>query len=392
MKKVLTVIGTRPEAIKLAPVIKALEERAGDIESIVCSTAQHREMLDQVLKLFDISPDYDLDVMKERQTPTIVASVVLAELDKILQIERPDWVLVQGDTTTVMAASIAAFYRRVRVGHVEAGLRTHDKWQPFPEEINRRIAGVVADFHFAPTEKARQNLLEENVSDRSILVTGNTVIDALLRVSPLPLTSSTMSELEAAGLSSLSATNGKGQRILLVTAHRRENHGRPLEEICGALKNLALRYGERIMIVYPVHLNPLVQEPVHRILGGLPNVVLAPPLGYQALVYVLRRTSLVLTDSGGLQEEAPGLGIPVLVLRETTERPEGIESGTVKLVGTNGLRILSETCRLLDNHSLYDSMATAFNPYGDGMASTRIVDAIIENEYVDARNAGPSES
>jgi len=380
MKKVLTVIGTRPEAIKLAPVIKELEDRSGDIESIVCSTAQHREMLDQVLELFHISPNYDLDVMRERQTPTQVASTVLAELGKIIEAERPDWVLVQGDTTTVMAASIAAFYQRVKVGHVEAGLRTHDKWQPFPEEINRRIAGVVADLHFAPTEKAKCNLVAENIADGSIRVTGNTVIDALLQVSALPLSASSVIELEKAGLSSMLSTNGTGEEVILVTAHRRENHGAPLEEICNAVKDLALHYNERIKIVYPVHLNPNVQEPAYRILGDLPNVWLPPPLGYQALVYLLKRTAIVLTDSGGLQEEAPGLGVPVLVLRETTERPEGIDAGTVKLVGTNRNDIVRETRRLLEDRSAYESMAAAVNPYGDGKASRRIVNALLQVE------------
>ena len=371
-QKVLTIFGTRPEAIKLAPVIRELERQAGDggPESIVCVTAQHRQMLDQVLELFGIVPDYDLNVMEGNQTPTQVAAAVLARLEPILRDVRPDWVLVQGDTTTVAAASLAAFYARTRVGHVEAGLRTHDKWQPFPEEINRRVAGVIADLHFAPTERARQNLLAEGVPAERILVTGNPVIDALQWVAAQPL-----GEGEP-GFDRELLEKGDG-RLILVTAHRRENLGAPLENICLALRDLAERYEGRLRIVYPVHLNPNVWGPVHRLLGGVRNITLTPPLDYLPLVHLLKRVHLVLTDSGGIQEEAPGLGKPVLVLREVTERPEAVEAGTVRLVGTDRARVVAETVRLLEDEEAYARMARAVNPYGDGKAAGRIVGGLL---------------
>ncbi len=298
----------------MAPVVKALEARPDWIESRVCVTAQHREMLDQVLELFDMIPDYDLDIMGEDQSLAQVTASVFAGLDPVLTAERPDWVLVQGDTTTVMAAGLLAFYHRIKVGHVEAGLRTHDKHRPFPEEINRRVAGVVADLHFAPTAWARDNLLREGVAPEAVCVTGNPVIDALLMVADRPYDPGTG---PLAGLP-------WERRIVLVTAHRRENFGRPLEEICAALIEIARRYPDDVHIVYPVHLNPNVQGPVYRLLGGVPNVTLLPPLDYLPLVHLMKRCTLVLTDSGGIQEEAPGLGKPVLVLREVTERPEGV--------------------------------------------------------------------
>lgn len=380
--KVLTVFGTRPEAIKLAPVIRELDRLAADgsasngyepveLKSVVCVTGQHREMLDQVLKLFRISPSYDLDVMRGNQTPTQVAAAVLSRLEPILQDEKPDWVLVQGDTTTVAAASIAAFYARVRVGHVEAGLRTDDKWQPFPEEINRRVAGVVADLHFAPTEHARQNLLREGVPDKRVLVTGNPVIDALHWVAQLP----TNGELEK--LLWVPHPLPSTARLILVTAHRRENFGKPLGNICLALRELAVRYQGRIRIVYPVHMNPSVWGPVHDLLGDVPEITLLPPLEYLPLVQLMKASHLVLTDSGGIQEEAPGLGKPVLVLRNVTERIEAVQAGTVRLVGTDRDRIVRETVRLMESGEAYDEMARAVNPYGDGFAGKKIVSALV---------------
>ncbi len=365
--RVLSVFGTRPEAVKMAPVVHALARTPG-IESGVCVTAQHRQMLDQVLGLFEITPDYDLDLMRENQSLAELSARIFRDLDPVLAEFAPDWVLVQGDTTTVAITALLAYYRRIRVGHVEAGLRTHDKWQPFPEEINRRVAGVTADLHFAPTERARRNLLAEGVPDSAIAVTGNPVIDALHVVADQP------APREAADLLEDLKIEPGGQRLLLVTAHRRENFGRPLEDICVALKELAGR-GD-VEIVYPVHLNPNVQEPVRRILGGVPHVTLLPPLDYLPLVHLMKRAALVLTDSGGIQEEAPAFGIPVLVLREVTERPEGVEAGVLKLVGTDTGRIVGEANRLLDDTSAYAAMAKAVNPFGDGRAAVRIVERL----------------
>ena len=391
--KVLTVFGTRPEAIKLAPVIKELERRADpssadycpDLVSRVCVTAQHREMLDQVLRLFDIEPHHDLDVMASNQTPTGVASTVLAKLEPILQEEQPDWVLVQGDTTTVAVAALAAFYARAKVGHVEAGLRTFDKWRPFPEEVNRKVAGVISDMHFAPTSRSRRNLLEEKIPEQIIVVTGNPVVDALYWVSEQPLPEGTTDE-ERELLTWLEKKD-EAQRLILITAHRRENFSGPLEDICQALKDLAARYGDGLRIVYPVHLNPNVWEPVHRLLGDVPNISLIPPLDYLPLVHVMKRAHIVLTDSGGIQEEAPGLGKPVLVLREVTERPEAVDAGTVLLVGTDRDRIFNETVKLMDSDAAYQQMAQAVNPYGDGRAAERIVKVLLD-EAVDPFNPG----
>jgi UDP-N-acetylglucosamine 2-epimerase (non-hydrolysing) len=374
MIKVLSILGTRPEAIKMAPVIQELVRHADQITSRVCVTAQHRQMLDQVLELFQIVPDHDLNVMQDAQSPIQVAATVLSKLEPILRAEHPDWVLIQGDTTTVMAASIAAFYAQVKVGHVEAGLRTHDKTQPFPEEVNRRVAGVVADLHFAPTENARVNLLREYVPAETIFLTGNPVIDALHTVANLPY------HLESGPLADIPWE----KRIILVTAHRRENFGQPLESICKALQETALRYHSNVHIVYPVHMNPHVWGPVHQLLGGIPGITLIPPLDYLPLVQLLQRSYLVLTDSGGLQEEAPSLGKPVLVLRSTTERPEAIEAGTVKMVGTVSQRIVDETARLLDDAQAYRCMAQAVNPYGDGQAARRIVNALLVHDNSDA--------
>ena len=374
--KVLSIFGTRPEAVKMAPVVQELARIPG-IEPHICVTAQHREMLDQVLQLFGISPDIDLDLMRPNQSLSQITASIFTHLDPILERLRPNWVLVQGDTTTVMAAALLAYYHQVRVGHVEAGLRTGDKWQPFPEEINRRVAGVVADLHFAPTPWAKQNLLREAVPEDRIVVTGNPVIDALQQVSRLPLPSETQALLEKLGVTSPQKT-----RLLLVTAHRRENFGRPIENICVALRQIAHIYQDTVRIVYPVHLNPNIQEPVYRLLGNIPSITLLTPMDYLPWVHLIKHATLILTDSGGLQEEAPGLGVPVLVLREVTERPEGIEAGTVRLVGTDPDRIVSQTCQLLDDAMQYQAMAQAINPYGDGKAAPRIVQALLDHSWL----------
>jgi UDP-N-acetylglucosamine 2-epimerase (non-hydrolysing) len=367
--KILSVFGTRPEAIKMAPLVRELAKHANRFESRVCVTAQHREMLDQVLRLFDIRPDYDLNVMQDSRTPTQVAASVMTKIEPVLKDEKPDWVLVQGDTTTVMATAIAAFYAGAKVGHVEAGLRSFDKWQPFPEEINRKIATATADLHFAPTERSRHNLLREGVSNEHICVTGNTVIDALQWVVAQPPTQDTRDVFAKIG-------GDPKSKWILVTAHRRENFGAPLERICNAIRLLALEYGDAVQFIYPVHLNPNAREPAHRLLGDLSNVSLLPPLDYLPLVHVMKRAHFVLTDSGGIQEEAPSLGKPVLVLRETTERPEAVDAGTVRLVGADDCKIIEESKRLLEDPAAYDAMARAINPYGDGHASERIVSAL----------------
>ncbi|MEN8172483.1 MAG: UDP-N-acetylglucosamine 2-epimerase (non-hydrolyzing) [Chloroflexota bacterium] len=361
--RVLSIFGTRPEAVKMAPVVRALAA-APDIKSWVCVTAQHREMLDQVLNLFAITPDVDLDLMRPGQSLAELTARVFTHLDPVLADIKPDWILVQGDTTTVMASALLAYYHQIKVGHVEAGLRTGDKWQPFPEEINRRVAGVTADLHFAPTAWSRDNLLRENIPDSQIVVTGNPVIDALQWVSNQP---APKLPIPAA------------PRYVLVTAHRRENHGAPLADICAALLELAEIYRDDVQFVYPVHLNPNVQEPVYRLLDGVPNISLLAPLDYLPMTHMMKRSTLVLTDSGGIQEEAPGLGTPTLVLRNTTERPEGVEAGTLKLVGTKPDRIVAETRRLLDDPDAHAAMAGAVNPYGDGRAAQRIVSAILAN-------------
>jgi len=367
--KILSVFGTRPEAVKMAPVVRQLKDTAG-IDSRVCVTAQHRQMLDQVLKLFEIVPDYDLDLMRENQTLAQVSASIFTHLDPVLAEYQPDWVLAVGDTTTVVTTSLLAFYRRIKFGHVEAGLRTHNKWHPFPEEINRRLATTTADLHFAPTQWSRQNLLHENVPDETIIVTGNPVIDALGYVSKQEEPQQIQDLLQ-----NLAIDGSNSRRLILVTAHRRENFGKPIEDICHALRELASR-GD-MEIVYPVHLNPNVQEPVNRLLKNVSHVTLLPPLDYLPLVHLMKRATIILTDSGGIQEEAPAFGIPVLVLRETTERPEGIEAGTLKLVGTDPDQILREASRLLDDPPAYAEMARASNPYGDGKAAERIVSALL---------------
>jgi UDP-N-acetylglucosamine 2-epimerase (non-hydrolysing) len=371
MLRVLSVFGTRPEAVKMAPVVRALAQTPG-IQSAVCVTAQHREMLDQVLSAFDIHPDVDLDLMRPKQSLGGLTAEILTSLEPVYAEQRPDWVLVQGDTTTVLAAALLAFYHHIRVGHVEAGLRTNDRRQPFPEEINRRVAGGLADLHFAPTEASRQNLLAENIPESQVVVTGNPAIDALHYITALPSPPAAERLLAKMGVAP------GGRQLVLVTAHRRENFGAPLEEICAALRELAERYPQRLALLYAVHLNPNVQEPVYRLLADVPNITLTPPLDYLPMAHLLQRAHLVLTDSGGLQEEATSLGKPTLVLREVTERPEGVEAGVLKLVGTQRERILAEASRLLEDETAYRAMAQAANPFGDGHAAQHIVHALLE--------------
>ena len=369
--KILVIFGTRPEAVKMAPVVQVLKSKP-EIETRVCVTAQHREMLDQVLNLFTITPDVDLNLMRPSQSLSTLTSQILTHLDPVLETEKPDWILVQGDTTTVMAASLAAFYRGIKVGHIEAGLRTGDKHQPFPEEINRRLTSVLADLHFSPTEWSRDNLIKEGIPAGQILITGNTVIDALSQISKQQMPVEVASWLQQWGI-----VPG-GKRLVVVTAHRRENFGSPIESICAALKSLAEKFSEEIHIVYPVHLNPQIQVPVKRMLSGVPNLTLLDPLDYLPMIHLLKAAAVVLTDSGGIQEEATGLGKPTLVLREKTERPEGVSAGVLKLVGTDTEKIISETTRLLTDQSAWEKMAHAANPFGDGHAAEPIVQGILD--------------
>lgn len=378
--RILSVFGTRPEAIKMAPIVRLLKKTA-EVEARVCVTAQHRQMLDQALELFDIVPEYDLDLMREGQSLAQISAGIFTHLDPILEEFKPNWVLAVGDTTTVLTTSLLAFYRKIKFGHVEAGLRTHNKWHPFPEEINRRLATVTADLHFAPTDWSKGNLLREGIEPEKIHVTGNSVIDALEFVASreepreiVELLGKLRINKRKAG--ELGFGESAAKRLILVTAHRRENFGQPIQNICNAIKKLAIR--EEVEIVYPVHLNPNVQEPVNRILKGIKRVTLLPPLDYLPLVHLMKHATLILTDSGGIQEEAPTFGIPVLVMRETTERPEGIDAGILKLVGTETSRIVDEATRLLDDASAYASMAKAANPYGDGRAAERIVEALLK--------------
>jgi len=370
--RVLTIFGTRPEAVKMAPVVHELSRHPA-IDAQVCVTAQHRQMLDQVLEVFDIHPDIDLNLMKPDQSLAQLSAEIFINLDPVLNDLKPDWILIQGDTTTVTVASILGYYHQLRVGHIEAGLRSFDKWQPFPEEINRRIAGVVSDLHFAPTAGNRSNLLKEGILPEMIVITGNPVIDALQEIAnrPAPAQVSQM-------LSQFDIGNSK-KRLVMITAHRRENFGQPILDICGALRQLAESYRQDTVFIYPVHLNPNIQKPVYQQLSGLPNLHLIPPLDYLPMVHLMKQACLLLTDSGGLQEEAPALGIPTLVLRNTTERPEGVEAGTLKLVGSDPKVILSEARHLLDDPQAHAAMANAVNPYGDGHAAERIVRALIEH-------------
>lgn len=373
--KVMTIFGTRPEAIKLAPVIKKLEKHDG-VECRICVTAQHRQMLDQVLNLFEIRPHYDLDIMGEDQTIFEVTIRGLQMLEKVLKKEKPDIVLVQGDTTTTFVASLAAYYLKIRVGHVEAGLRTGDKFNPFPEEINRKLTDAISDLYFAPTQRAKENLLREGVEEEKIFVTGNTVIDALLWIRNQQSSANSQKKLRRF-FSEKYGLPGDDRRLILVTGHRRESFGREFENICQGLKMITER-NDDVEVVYPVHLNPNVQQPVNRILGKVKRVHLMEPLDYAPFVWLMNKSYLILTDSGGIQEEASFLGKPILVMRKRTERPEAIEAGVAKLVGTNSQSIFKETQNLLDNRDEYERMAKKVTTYGDGKAGERIIEISIE--------------
>lgn len=367
----MIVFGTRPEAIKMAPLVKEFEKHSDEFDTKVCITAQHREMLDQVLSFFEIEPDYDLNLMKPNQNLYGLTADIIQNLKVVLEDFEPDYVYVHGDTTTTMATSIAAFYSGSKVCHVEAGLRTFNKKSPFPEEMNRCVTGVVSDIHFAPTQTSKENLLKENKPPKSILVTGNTVIDAL-HLSVSKVNAQTYNHPE---ISMLSQILDSSKKLILVTGHRRENHGKGFLDICEALKELSTKYSD-IQIVYPVHLNPKVQEPVYKILGDIPNIELISPLSYPSFVWLMNKSHIIITDSGGVQEEAPSLGKPVLVMRDTTERPEAVDAGTVLLVGTNKDLIVSKASKLLEDKNAYDEMTKLHNPYGDGMASKKIVEHI----------------
>ena len=378
----MLVFGTRPEAIKMAPLVKEFQRYAEEFDTVVCVSGQHRELLDQVLSIFDIVPDYDLHVMKQGQDLYDITSRVLLGMRDVLRESKPDVVLVHGDTTTSMAAALAAFYQQIPVGHVEAGLRTHNIYSPWPEEMNRLITGRIATYNFAPTQLSRQNLLNEAVKDDSIFVTGNTVIDALHWVvdkirEEKTLSQSLAEELRRGGYDTSRLANGK--KLVLITGHRRENFGEGFLQMCRAIKTLTERYPE-VDFVYPMHLNPNVRKPIHEVFGekldGLKNMFFIEPLEYLSFVFLMEKAHIVLTDSGGIQEEAPGLGKPVLVMRDTTERPEAVEAGTVRLVGTDYDAIVDNVSTLLDNQDVYNRMSQAVNPYGDGYACSRIVEAL----------------
>ncbi|MFM5390153.1 non-hydrolyzing UDP-N-acetylglucosamine 2-epimerase [Aeromonas dhakensis] len=371
-KKVLTVFGTRPEAIKMAPLVHQLanDER---FDARVCVTAQHREMLDQVLGLFEITPEYDLNIMKTGQTLNDITSRILTELKPVLQDFKPDVVLVHGDTATTFAASLTAYYEQITVGHIEAGLRTGNIYSPWPEEANRKLTGALTKYHFAPTENSKQNLLQENYSEENIVVTGNTVIDALLMVKEKIEKNNKLKEQLATQFNFLDET----KKLILVTGHRRESFGGGFERICEALA-ITAKTNPDVQILYPMHLNPNVREPVNRILGGIENIILIEPQEYMPFIYLMMRSHIILTDSGGIQEEAPSLGKPVLVMRDTTERPEAVAAGTVKLVGTNVDKIVSGLSVLLNDLDEYTEMSVAHNPYGDGQACQRILDELIK--------------
>lgn len=371
-KKIITIFGTRPEAIKMAPLVKELEKREG-IDSKVCVTAQHREMLDQVLGLFDIKPDFDLNIMKSKQTLTGITNKVLEGLEEVFANEKPDMILVHGDTTTTFSGALAAFYQQIKVGHVEAGLRTFDKYFPFPEEMNRKLTGSLADLHFAPTKGSKSNLLREGINEKEVFITGNTVIDAMLH---------TVKEDYVFENELLNKIDFKNKKVIMITAHRRENWGQGIENICDAL-NKVVEENEDVELVYLVHLNPVVKDVVNAKLGGKERIHLLPPLDTKETHNLMNKCFMVMTDSGGLQEEAPHLGKPVLVLRDVTERPEAVEYGTVKLVGTDIDKIMNSANTLINNEEEYLKMSKAANPYGDGFASKRIAD-IIEN-YFDLR-------
>lgn len=367
MKRNLIVFGTRPEAIKMAPLVKAFLLDTKNFDTKVCITAQHREMLDQVLSFFEIVPDYDLDLMKPNQNLYTLTSDIITGLKPVLEEFKPDYVYVHGDTTTTMATSIAAFYSGAKVCHVEAGLRTFNKRSPFPEEINRSIAGRISDYHFAPTPTSKANLVKENIAEDSILITGNTVIDAL-QFSSNKVTSDNYSDTEIEDLKTLV---NPAKKLILVTGHRRENHGEGFINICKALKTIAEQ--NDVEIIYPVHLNPNVQKPVYELLGDIENIKLIAPLSYPSFVWLMSKSTIIITDSGGVQEEAPSLGKPVLVMRDTTERPEAVDAGTVLLVGTNTEKIVKEATNLLENEIAYSTMSKLHNPYGDGTACSKIL-------------------
>jgi len=369
VKKIIFLFGTRPEAIKMAPVVKQFISHSNHFITKVCVTAQHRDMLDQVLDFFDINTDYDLDLMKPNQNLYQLTASIFESLKKVFDEFNPDFVFVHGDTTTTMAGSIAGFYSGAKVCHIEAGLRTYDKLSPFPEEINRQITSRVSDYHFAPTNKSKSNLLSENISESSILVTGNTVIDALFE--GLKILESYQSET----LRSIKSKFSVNDDIILVTAHRRENHGEGFKNICSALKKIANKTPD-VKIIYPVHLNPNVKGPVEMYLSGIENIFLIDPVSYPEFIYLMSISKLIITDSGGVQEEAPSIGKPVLVMRDTTERPEAVSAGTVILVGTDTAKIYNETISLLENNEKYEKMSLLHNPYGDGKASKRIVEFI----------------
>jgi len=374
VKKVLLVFGTRPEAIKMAPLALKLQQNTQEFETKVCVTGQHRQMLDQVLELFDLKPDFDLNLMKPGQTLSDVTSGVLKGLEQVFEQWIPDIILVHGDTATTFAASLAGYYHKIKIGHVEAGLRTGDLYSPWPEEANRKLTGVLANYHFAPTDSSYQNLIKENVKPETIIVTGNTVIDALLQVKDKIEKNQILIDKFEQKFNFLD----KSKKLVLVTGHRRENFGQGFLNICAALANLAKRYSD-IQIVYPVHLNPNVQKPVNELLSGIDNIFLIDPQDYLPFVYLMNRSYLILTDSGGIQEEAPSLGKPVLVMRDTTERPEAVEAGTVRLVGTDVNTIEMAVSELLEDTSLYNAMADAYNPYGDGTACQQIIDFLKRN-------------
>lgn len=366
LKKILLIFGTRPEAIKMAPLVKAFQ-KDNSFEAKVCVTAQHRQMLDQVLDFFAIVPDYDLDLMKPNQNLYTLTADIITKLKPVLEDFQPHYVFVHGDTTTTMAASIASFYAGAKVCHIEAGLRTFNKYAPFPEEINRQVTGRIADYHFAPTLTSKQNLLSERIAEETILVTGNTVIDALLE------SVERVEQIEDKEIEQLKTIVDTSKKLILVTGHRRENHGAGFIDICEALKEIALN-NPNVQIIYPVHLNPNVQKPVYEILSGVDNIYLIAPLSYPAFVWLMKYSYLIITDSGGVQEEAPSLGKPVLVMRDTTERPEAVEAGTVILVGTNKKRIVQECQLLLSDTDRYAQMSALHNPYGDGKACERIIE------------------
>lgn len=379
MKKIMLVFGTRPEAIKMCPLVKEFQKYPSDFETVVCVTGQHREMLDQVLRIFDVVPDFDLNIMKQGQDLYDVTSRVLTGMRDVLDEVKPDVVLVHGDTTTSTATALAAFYRQIPVGHVEAGLRTHNIYSPWPEEMNRQITGRIATYDFSPTPLSRQNLLDEGVSPDKIIVTGNTVIDALQMVVARIKGDARLQEKLAEQLFNAGYDVSRAKRLVLITGHRRENFGDGFINICTAIRDLAAKYPE-VDFVYPMHLNPNVRKPIHKVFGenleDLGNLFFIEPLEYLDFVFLMEKSTLVLTDSGGIQEEAPGLGKPVLVMRDTTERPEALEAGTVKLVGTDYDKIVGEVSRLLDDKAAYDAMSHAVNPYGDGHACERIVEKL----------------